>query len=132
MFMFYTGTRGCAIHGRKYRLPANRCKMHLSRATAISTRQRRWSRYESSKTILERPPPILTLSRVSHDYNIRQNFPSLKVESCAPLMRKISQHAFFFVSLSLPIFFFFFSSSFFYERKEIRRCRSVITVRAIR
>lgn len=119
MFMFYTGTRGCAIHGRKYRLPVNRCKMHLSRATAMSTRQRRWSRYESSKTILERPPPILTLSRVSHDYNICQNFPSLKVESCAPLDAKnFATRVLLCFSLSSYFFSSFFRLLFFTKGKK--------------
>lgn len=104
----------------------------LSRATAVSRASGGVVACESSKTILG-ASSSLSHSPVSsvHDHNARWNFPLLKLNSCAPLMRKISAtRAPFLVSLSLPTFSSFFSSSSFffsYERKEIRRCRSVIT-----
>lgn len=55
--------------------------------------------------------PSHSISSV-HNHNMSK-FPPLKLY-CAPLFRKIPRYA----------FFFFF---FFHKRKEIRRCRSIIT-----
>lgn len=87
--------------------------MHLSRATA-KLRQQRWSksrleRRYSSRLSLSLSPSH-SISSV-HNHNMSK-FPPLKLY-CAPLFRKIPRYAFFFF--------------FFHKRKEIRRCRSIIT-----
>jgi len=94
------------IHGHKYRLPANRCKMHLSRATAIGRASGGGVFKDDTRASSSHSHSISSV----HDHKYTSKFSSLKVESCAPLMRQIPRHAFVFIFLSLFLFFlpFFF------------------------